>query len=384
MDLRQSMTTDLSDWRGASSPDGRVLEGQYARLERLDPARHGADLWAAIANHDELWDYMAYGPWPDQAAFQSWLESRAPLGDPFYYAVIDKASGRALGCLTLMEIRPSAGVIEVGHIFFAPDLQRTPAATEAIFLCGRHAFRDLGYRRFEWKCNDANAASKRAATRYGFLYEGTFRQHMVLKGRNRDTAWFSIIDGEWPLVERAFTRWLAPANFDPRGEQRLALSTMTARVMEVGALKLNRVNPADHAEIRAFQEMAYARNQEILGVKPLPLKWDYAAIFNETEIWAVRNKGELVGVLILRPREDDLYLESVATLPQVQGGGYGNAMLNATEFRARDFGYGAIRLITGEKLTQNVDWYLRKGFHVEELERTADRSIVHMVKHLRD
>lgn len=375
--------TDGLQWTGAKAPDGRTLEGHYTRLERLDGARHGADLWAAIAHHDGLWEYMAYGPWVDEAAFQQWIASRATLSDPFYYAVIDKRSGRALGAVSLMEIRPAMGVIEVGHIFFAPDLQRTPAATEAIFLCGRHAFRDLGHRRFEWKCNDGNAASKRAATRYGFLHEGTFRQHMVVKDRNRDTAWFSIIDGEWPLVERAFTRWLAPSNFDARGEQRLALSAMTAREMEVGALKLRRANPADHAEIRTFQELAYARNQDILGAKPLPLKWDYAGIFSETEVWAVRNKGELVGVLIVRPREDDLYLESVATLPQVQGGGYGNAMLNATEFRARDFGYGAIRLLTGEKLTQNVDWYLRKGFHVEDLDRTGDRSIVHMVKHLR-
>ena len=136
--------------------------------------------------------------------------------------------------------------------------------------------------------------------------------------------------------------------------------------------------------MEAFQEQAYARNREILGVTPIPLKWDYATIFNETEVWGARDKGALVGVLILRPRDADMYLESIATLPQVQGGGYGNAMLNATEFRARDWGYDAIRLLTGEKLTQNVEWYKRKGFTIENIERMPDRTAVHMVKHLRD
>lgn len=378
------MTDDLSDWKPALLPDGRVLQGRYCRLEKLDAARHGDDLWAGIAHHDNLWDYMGYGPWPDRAAFLAWLETRVPLTDPFSYAVVELESGRALGVVTLMEIRPAMGVIEVGHIFFSPELQRTPAATEAIYLCGRHAFRDLGNRRFEWKCNNGNAASKRAALRYGFQYEGLFRQHMVLKGRNRDTAWFSILDGEWPVVERAFERWLSPSNFGPAGLQKLALSTMTARETEVGALKLTRLSPSDRSDVERFQELAYARNRDILGVTPIPLKWDYASIFNETEVWGVRDKGALVGVLILRPRDDDLYLESVATLPQVQGGGYGNAMLNATEFRARDWGYRAIRLITGEKLTQNVEWYKRKGFSIEDIERMPDRTAVHMVKHLRD
>lgn len=378
------MNTDLSHWKPSLAPDGRTLEGRYARLERLDAARHGVELWQEIANHDALWDYMPYGPWPDQAAFLAWLQTRQPLADPLSYAVIDRQSERAVGVATLMEIRPANGVIEVGHIFFSPTLQRTPAASETIFLLGRHAFRDLGYRRFEWKCNNDNAASRRAAARYGFVPEGVFRQHMIIKGKNRDTAWFSIIDEEWPVVERAFSRWLDPGNFDVRGNQKLALSAMTARETEVGTLKLSRVTSADRAEVEAFQELAYDRNRAILGAEPLPLKWDYATIFRETEVWGVRNRGELVGVLILRPEDDAMVLESVATLPQVQGGGYGNGLLNATEFRARDWGYNKVRLLTGEKLTQNVDWYLRKGFNVEQLERMADRNVVHMVKHLRD
>lgn len=378
------MAQDLSDWAGAGVPEGRTLTGRYCRVERLDVARHGDDLWAAVAHHDSLWDYLGYGPWADKPAFFDWLATRVPLADPFSYAIVDLATDTALGVATLMEIRPAMGVIEVGHIFFSPAMQRRPMATEAIYLLGRHAFRDLGYRRFEWKCNAANQPSRRAAIRFGFQFEGIFRQHMIVKGRNRDTAWFSIIDEEWPLVERAFERWLAPGNFDARGLQRLALSGMTTREYEVGALRMQRMTVSDRDEILAFQEQAYARNREILKAEPLPLKWDYDGIFSATEVWSVRDKGQLVGVLILRPREDDLYLESVATLPQVQGGGYGNAMLNATEFRARDWGYRAIRLVTGEKLTQNVDWYQRKGFHVENLERLPDRTLVHMIKHLRD
>ncbi|MCA0423526.1 MAG: GNAT family N-acetyltransferase [Proteobacteria bacterium] len=376
--------TDLSHWTGAKVPDGRVLSGRTCRLERLDPARHGDDLWAAVQNHDQLWDYLGYGPFADGAVFRAWLDSRAPLSDPYAYVVIDSQSDRALGVATLMEIRPAMGVIEVGHIFFSPELQRTPAATEAIYLLARHAFEDLGYRRFEWKCNAANAPSRRAALRFGFVYEGTFRQHMIVKGKSRDTAWFSITDNEWPYIEQAFSRWLAPGNFDARGAQKIALSAINQREISVGSLVLTRMTGADRDAIEAFQEAAYARNRAILGAEPLPLKWDYGTIFLGTEVWGVHDKDALVGLLILRPGDDALRIESVATLPQVQGGGYGNAMLNAAEFRARDWGFAAIRLLTGEKLTQNVEWYLRKGFHVETLERLPDRSIVHMIKHLRD
>jgi len=217
------MPADLSRWTASLRPDGRVLEGTHCRLEKLDAARHGADLWAAIENHDSLWDYLSYGPWPDRAAFLDWLGQRQTLVDPLYYAVVDRHSERALGVITLMEIRPESGVIEVGHIFYSPLLQRTPAATEAIHLAGRHVFRDLGYRRFEWKCNNANEASRRAALRFGFVAEGVFRQHMVHKGANRDTAWFAMIDGDWPALKARFQAWLDPANFDATGRQRRRL-----------------------------------------------------------------------------------------------------------------------------------------------------------------
>jgi len=208
-------------------PERRVLEGRFGRLEPLDEARHGAGLWQAVAGADAMWTYLAYGPFADEASFRAWLRERQALADPLYYAVVG-GSGQALGCVTLMRIDQPNGAIETGHIFFSPSLQKTPLATEAIFLQARHVFDDLGYRRFEWKCDNANEPSRRAAKRFGFVFEGLFRQHMINRGRNRDTAWFSIIDGEWPARKRAFERFLAPGNFDAEGRQKESLSALNA------------------------------------------------------------------------------------------------------------------------------------------------------------
>jgi RimJ/RimL family protein N-acetyltransferase len=216
------------DGTPAVRPSAVVLEGRFARVEKLDPVRHRAGLWRAVKDDDSLWDYMAYGPFADETAFGAWLVERAALADPYAYAVIDKAAGEAVGILTLMEIRPAMRVIEVGNILYGTPLQRVPAATEAQYLAMRYAFETLGNRRYEWKCNALNAPSVRAAGRFGFTFEGVFRQHMIIKGRNRDTAWFSITDGEWPARKAAFERWLAPANFDAKGRQKESLSTLNA------------------------------------------------------------------------------------------------------------------------------------------------------------
>jgi RimJ/RimL family protein N-acetyltransferase len=211
----------------AQRPSPVTLEGRYGRIEKL-VARHGADLWRAYAGHDHIWTYLAaYGPFAGEAAFRKWFESRLPLEDPYSYAVVDRG-GRVLGIATLMEIRPAMRVIEVGHIVYSPALQRTPLGTEAQYLLARYAFETLGYRRYEWKCNALNAASWGAALRYGFVYEGTFRQHLIAKGRNRDNAWFSMLDSEWPARKAAFERWLAPENFDAEGRQRTSLSKLNA------------------------------------------------------------------------------------------------------------------------------------------------------------
>ena len=211
-----------------SRPGPVTLEGRYGRVERL-ARRHDADLWEAVKGDDNLWTYMSsYGPFPDFATFSKWVGSRLPLDDPYFYAVVEP-SGRAVGISTLMEIKPAMWVIEVGHIVYSPALQRTRLATEAQFLLARYVFETLDYRRYEWKCNALNAPSRRAALRYGFVFEGTLRQHMIAKGRNRDTAYFSMLDSEWPARKAAFERWLAPENFGPDGKQKLSLGALNGQ-----------------------------------------------------------------------------------------------------------------------------------------------------------
>ena len=217
------------DTKPARRPAPVVLEGRYGRVERLDAARDGASLWDAVkgAANNGLWAYMNYGPFADEAAFAAWLAERPKLEDPYSYAVIDP-KGQAVGIATLMEIRPAMRVIEVGHIVYTPRLQRTPLGTEAQYLLAGYVFETLGYRRYEWKCNALNAPSRRAALRYGFTFEGIFRQHLISKGRNRDTAWFSILDSEWPTRRAAFERWLNPENFDKDGRQKQSLAALHA------------------------------------------------------------------------------------------------------------------------------------------------------------
>jgi len=211
----------------AQRPGPVTLEGRYGRVERLASA-HAASLWEAVRGHDAIWTHMSqYGPFADARAFADWIETRIAFDDPYSYAVVDPA-GRAFGIATLMEIRLAMRVIEVGHIVYSPALQRTPLGTEAQYLLARYAIETLGYRRYEWKCNALNVASRRAALRYGFTFEGILRQNMIAKGRNRDTAYYSILDGEWPRVRAAFEAWLAPQNFDPEGNQRRRLEDIRA------------------------------------------------------------------------------------------------------------------------------------------------------------
>jgi len=212
----------LVDATPARRPEAVSLAGRFGSVERLDAAHHGESLWEALRGHDRIWTYMSYGPLADRAAFLGWLAERQALEDPFYYAVVDR-SRRAVGLETLVAIRPDMRAVEVGHIVLGPALQRTPLATEAQYLLARYVFETLGYRRYEWKCNVLNAASYRAALRFGFVFEGIFRNHMISKGRSRDSAWFAMIDTEWPARKAAFERWLAPDNFDAAGRQRTSL-----------------------------------------------------------------------------------------------------------------------------------------------------------------
>jgi RimJ/RimL family protein N-acetyltransferase len=211
-------------WRPATPPERKTLTGESVVLEPLDPERHGAALYAAAVGAEATWSYLPYGPFASRDEFMAWLRGHAATEDPLAYAIIDRSVGTARGIATFMSIVPAHGVIEIGHIWLSPSLQRTRQATEAIYVMSRHAFEELGNRRLEWKCDAANAASRRAAERFGFVFEGVFRQHRVIKGRNRDTAWYSILDREWPRCRAAFEAWLAPSNFDSTGSQRRSLA----------------------------------------------------------------------------------------------------------------------------------------------------------------
>lgn len=211
---------NLSNWAGVARPPRDVLEGRYVRLEPFDPVRHGAALFAAAvaSGAEDRFRYLFEAVPADRAAFDAWMEKSTASTDPLFFAVIDKRSGRAEGRQTLMRIDTVHGVIEIGNILWGPAIARSRIATEALYLFARHVF-DLGYRRFEWKCNNLNEPSKRAAERFGFSFEGIFRQHMVVKGMNRDTAWFAMTDTDWPRLKAGYEAWLRPDNFDAQGQQ---------------------------------------------------------------------------------------------------------------------------------------------------------------------
>lgn len=219
---------DLKDWTPRLRPRRVVHEGRFCRLEPFDAAAHGDDLFAAatLPDADERFRYLPEYPPENRAAFQGWLDRAEASTDPLYFAVIDRKTGTVEGRQTLMRIDEANGVIETGHILWGGRIARTPVTTEAFFLFARHIFDELGYRRFEWKCNDANEPSKRAAERYGMTLEGVFRQAGVVKGENRDTAWYSLLDHEWPNMRAAFKRWLDPANFDAQGRQKARLQEL--------------------------------------------------------------------------------------------------------------------------------------------------------------
>ena len=224
----QPIGQSLPGWQPPPRPARAALSGRYCRLEPLHD-NHATALFAAYDDKPEPrdWTYLPYGPFANREEFAGWITTQAAGDDPQFFAVLTQADDQPLGVASYLRIEPAAGSIEVGHIHFAPALQRTPAATEAMYLMMENVFR-LGYRRYEWKCDALNAPSRRAAERLGFRFEGVFRQATVYKNRNRDTAWFSVIDGEWPALRAAFHAWLDDANFDPDGKQRRSLSAMRA------------------------------------------------------------------------------------------------------------------------------------------------------------
>jgi RimJ/RimL family protein N-acetyltransferase len=228
-ELGQPLGPALPGWQPPARPAQRRLKGRFCSVEPLNVAKHARALFAANSQDHEhrMWTYLAYGPFADFDEYEGWLAGRASSTDPLFQAFVDQASGKAAGLGSFMRIDPPAGTVEVGHIALSPVLQRSPAATEAMYLMMRHAF-ELGYRRYEWKCDALNARSRRAAERLGFVFEGVFRQATVYKGRSRDTAWYSVVDSEWPTLHEAFERWLDRDNFDASGLQRSSLGDIRA------------------------------------------------------------------------------------------------------------------------------------------------------------
>lgn len=224
----QPVGVAMPGWTARPLPPASPMAGRYCRVERIDAERHGADLYAAYAEAPDGrdWTYLSAAYPANREQYLTYLRQAAAGTDPLHHAIVDTATGRPLGTAALMRIDPANGTIEVGAIAYAPRLKRSPAGTEAMYLLMRRAFDELGYRRYEWKCDSLNAASRRAALRYGFRFEGIFRQAVVYKGRNRDTAWFSIADLEWPAVRQGFERWLAPQNFNGEGRQRRSLADL--------------------------------------------------------------------------------------------------------------------------------------------------------------
>jgi RimJ/RimL family protein N-acetyltransferase len=228
--FQQPIGASMPNWTAREEPPHVPLSGHFCRIEPVDVEQHADDLHSAYSTalDERDWTYMSGGPFANAASFRSYLTKVAASRDPLHYTIIDLATNEPVGMFALMRIDRGNGVIEIGHVVYSPLIKRTTAATEAIFLLLRHVFDDLGYRRCEWKCDDLNAPSRAAALRYGFKYEGTFRQAVVYKGRSRDTAWFAMIDRDWPGIRTGFERWLAPENFNAAGAQHTALANLIA------------------------------------------------------------------------------------------------------------------------------------------------------------
>lgn len=227
----QPIGLDVPGWNGCLRPTGETLTGKYCRLERANPQLHADDLFQAYqaATDERDWTYLSVGPFTDRQEFQRYLQQQSESKDPLHYVVIDRASGKALGTLALMRIDDKNGVVEVGFVIYSPALKHSRIATEAQFLLMSYALDTLGYRRYEWKCDSLNAPSQAAALRLGFQFEGIFRNLVIYKGRTRDTAWFSIINQEWPQLKQAYNAWLSESNFDSQGKQKVSLSQLTAK-----------------------------------------------------------------------------------------------------------------------------------------------------------
>ncbi|MGC3984435.1 MAG: GNAT family N-acetyltransferase [Pseudorhodoferax sp.] len=356
----QPIGAAVPDWTPRPRPQRVTLAGRLCRLEPLDVERHAADLHAAYADAADgrAWTYMASEPFGDAAAYRRHAQAMAASEDPLHFAVVDGASGRAVGTLALMRIDAANGVVEVGHVMFSPHLQRTPLSTEAQYLLMRHVFDDLGYRRYEWKCDSLNAPSRRTAQRLGFTFEGVFRQAIVTKGRNRDTAWFAVIDGDWPAVRAAFQAWLAPDNFDADGHQRRGLAALReAHSGDARAdVQLRPLAAADHAAWlplwRGYQSFYQVALGEALDARTWQRLLDPAEPMHA--IGAFDAAGRLLGIvhcILHRSTWTEgpyCYLQDLFTVPAARGRGVGRALIEAVYAHAAAQGASRVWWLTHE------------------------------------
>ncbi len=382
--LGQPVGHDLPNWTARPRPTRQVLNGTHCRLEPLD-TRHAADLYASYvqASGREDWTYLAVGPFDSEDQYRTYVASVSTDDDPLHFAVIDTATRRAVGTLALMRIDPGNGVIEVGFVTFSPLLKRSTLSTEAQYLLMRHAFDTLGYRRYEWKCDALNAPSRKAAERMGFTFEGVFRNAVVYKGRNRDTAWFSITAEEWPAVRTGFERWLSPDNFDGQGKQRLGLAEQRQQGVGAVADEMADARPAEPAAPLAHTKASPPSTARI-RIAPLtpddraawlPLWHGYQTFYKvalgaaiDTETWkrlmddqepmfalgAFDADGELLGIVhgVLHrstwTHGPYLYLQDLFTVPAARGRGVGRSLIEAIYARGQAEGAGRVYWLTHE------------------------------------
>jgi RimJ/RimL family protein N-acetyltransferase len=334
------------------------MNGRLVRLQPVDPSRQAGDLFEVARDPgDDLWRFMFYGPFATMDEFRAYLDPMAESTDPMYFAVVDTATGRASGIVSYLRIEPEHGCIEIGHIWFAPWLQRTPAATEAIFLLMRQVFEEWGYRRLEWKCDAANKRSRRAAERFGFTFEGIFRRHRIAKGKNRNTAWFSLLESEWPAVRDGFEAWLAPKNFDEDGRQRRSLSAMRMEHLagrrDATGIKVRDVQPPDEAVWRDLWADYVEFYESSVPQQVTDATWR-RILDPQAPIGSVVAEldGEVIGFANYVVHEytwsdrPECLMEDLFVRPRARSGGAGRALTQHLLDRARVNGWAKLYWIT--------------------------------------
>ncbi|MGB7431140.1 MAG: GNAT family N-acetyltransferase [Ahrensia sp.] len=370
---------ELDQWSPRPWPTHEPLYGDHITVRGWNGAAHGEQLWQAFGRTKTNQLLYHFG-WPTMATAADLTEQLQSRNDDKSFVTCvfeDKETGTALGMASYMRIDQTNGVIEVGAVAHGTGLARTIAATEAHYLMAKRALKTWEYRRYEWKLNSTNQPSHTAAQRFGFTYEGTFRQAEVKPYGNRDTAWYSMLDREWPQIKMAFENWLKPDNFLADGTQITPLSTLTARQLPCANMVLRRADRSMAKTATAFQAAAYERTRQTIGAAPIPTQWNYKQVLDECEAWYACDEAGWTALLILRPANDHMVLESIATRADIKG--MASPLMEIALQRARAYRYNSIKLITNAK-NSAAGWYEALGFAIYEREEKQDRTILHMRK----